>query len=182
MKYKTEDLIASLIGNVEAHIAEAEKFNQLSEEKLNWKVNPDSWSILECLEHLNLYGDFYIPEIKKRLKGNKSVPNSTFKSGLLGNYFANSMLPKKKLNKMNTFKDKNPSGSNLDKKTIDRFINQQKDIHLLLDESRNINLAKTKTSISISNFIKLKLGDTFRFVINHNERHIIQANNVLKNK
>ncbi|RXM56703.1 hypothetical protein BOQ60_25350, partial [Chryseobacterium sp. CH1] len=31
-----------------------------------------------------------------------------------------------------------------------------------------IDLEKTKTSISISKLIKLKLGDTFRFVIYHN--------------
>lgn len=35
------------------------------------------------------------------------------------------MLPKEKLNKMKTFKDKNPLNANLDKLIIDKFINQQ---------------------------------------------------------
>ena len=65
------------------------------------------------------------------------------------------MLPKEKLNKMKTFKDKNPIGSELDKKTIERFITQQEQILNLLDKSKEIDLNKTKTAISISKLIKL---------------------------
>lgn len=70
-------------------------------------------------------------------------------------------------------------GSKLDKSTIDRFIVQQQKMLELLIKSKSVSLNKTKTSISISNFIKLKLGDTFRFVINHDTRHIIQAKKLL---
>lgn len=111
------------------------------------------------------------------LKSNrKSTP--IFKSGILGNYFAKTMLPKEKLNKMKTFKDKNPINSTLDKKCIDRFILQQQKILELLDIARNKDLSKIKTSISISKWIKLKLGDTFRVIIYHNERHIVQSNKI----
>jgi hypothetical protein len=48
----------------------------------------------------------------------------------------------------------------------------------LLDKAKNVSLGKTKTGISISKLIKLKLGDTFRFVIYHNIRHIEQAKRV----
>ncbi|MEO9077333.1 MAG: DinB family protein, partial [Gelidibacter sp.] len=34
------------------------------------------------------------------------------------------------------------------------------------------------TAISISNLIKLKVGDTFRVVVYHNERHLVQANRI----
>src|SRR5690606_11364077 len=105
-----------------------------------------------------------------------------FKSGVLGGYFAKSMLPKEKLNKMKTFKDKDPMGSKLDKTSIDRFISQQAQILNLLDKSREIDLNKTKTAISISKLIKLKIGDTFRVVIYHNERHIVQANKIVNGK
>ena len=39
---------------------------------------------------------------------------------------------------------------------------------------------KTKTAISISKLIKLRLGDTFRVLIYHNERHIKQAERAIK--
>ena len=73
---------------------------------LTWKEKTDSWSILECLEHLNLYGDFYLPQMEKSIKNTTFKNENEFRSGLLGNYFAKTMLPEEKLNKMKTFKDK----------------------------------------------------------------------------
>ena len=182
MTITSEKLIQDLIERTRININQAEKFSLLSTEKLNWRAENDSWSILECFEHLNLYGDFYISEIKKRIENSNTQPKENFKSGLLGNYFAKSMLPKENLNKMKTFKDKNPIGSKLDKSTIERFVSQQEKILNLLDKSREIDLNKTKTAISISKLIKLKIGDTFRVVIYHNERHLEQAKKLLGEK
>jgi len=180
MTVNSEKLVQDLMEKTRINIKQAEKFRSLSKEQLNQRMEKDSWSILECLQHLNLYGDFYIPEIKSRIEHSKTQPKKDFKSGMLGNYFANMMSPKEHLNKMKTFKDKNPIGSALDASTIQRFIAQQEQLLNLLDQSRKVDLNKTKTSISISKLIKLKLGDTFRFVIYHNDRHIAQANRILK--
>jgi hypothetical protein len=90
------------------------------------------------------------------------------------------MLPKEHMKKMKTFKRKNPINSNLDKETvIKKFIYQQEQMLNLLALSKNKNLNKIKTSITLP-LLKFKLGDTFRFVIYHNERHIVQAQNILK--
>jgi len=88
------------------------------------------------------------------------------------------MLPKEKLNKMKTFKSMNPNGSDLDVFIIDKFINQQKEMLDLLNRVRTVNLQKVKTSISISKWIKLRLGDTLRVVIYHNQRHLVQVGKV----
>src|SRR5690606_40982799 len=112
---------------------------------------------------------------KNRIESSSTKTEKVFKRGWIGNYFAQSMLPKEKLNKMNTFKAMNPIHSNLNKAVIDVFIDQQNQILKLLTAAEHINLNKVKTSISITKMIKLKLGDTFRFMIYHNERHIVQA-------
>lgn len=180
MKFKTEELIAGLIEQTRININKVEIFRELSEKKLNHKENIEKWSVLECIEHLNLYAEFYNPEIRRRIEISHSKANAIFKSGVIGNYFVKTMLPKKKLNKMKTFKDKNPSGSSLDINVIDRFIIQQKEFLELIENSKNVNLTKTKTAISISKLIKMRLGDTFRFIVAHNQRHLIQAENARK--
>jgi len=180
MKFRTIELIAELIEKTRININRVEKYRELSDKELNFRESTEKWSVLECIEHLNLYGDFYNPEIRKSIEKSHSKPSEIFKSGIIGNYFVNTMFPKKKLNKMKTFKDKNPLGSSLNKSVIDRFISQQKEFLELIEKSKNINFSKTKTAISISKLIKLKLGDTFRFIIAHNERHLIQAENVMR--
>ncbi|MFT6810481.1 MAG: hypothetical protein ACJA01_003725 [Saprospiraceae bacterium] len=178
MKIKTAVLIEELIERTKDHINTIHGLKELSDDKLNWKSGLDRWSILENLEHLNRYGYFYLPEIQNRINQSVSKASVEFKSGILGNYFAKSMLPKQKLNKMKTFDSMNPLNSNLDRTTIDRFLSQQRTTLDLLDAARQINLTKVKTSISISKFIKLRLGDTFRVIIYHNYRHMVQIQNV----
>ncbi|MFC4872581.1 DinB family protein [Negadavirga shengliensis] len=178
MKTESENLILSLIEQTRQHLNFATSLKSKSDKELNWRENPESWSILECIEHLNLYGNYYLPEITDALSRTKTKGESHFKSGVLGNYFANSMLPKEKLNKMKTFKDKNPLNSRLDRSVIDTFIDQQLQLINLLDRSRKVSLNKVKIGISIAKWLKLKLGDTFRFIINHNIRHIKQVERI----
>ncbi|MBK1896003.1 DinB family protein [Chryseobacterium paridis] len=181
MKISSSQLIAELKNITQNNIQYVETLLQKTDRELNHRVSENSWSILECIEHLNLYGHFYIPEISKRIQASTSSPKSTFSPGILGNYFAKMMLPKEKPNPMKTLKTMNPIHSKLDKEVLNEFIKQQQQLLILLDQSKNINLEKIKTSISISKLIKLKLGDTLRFVIYHHIRHIGQAKRILKN-
>lgn len=175
----SETLINELIELTQKNRSDVQSFKNLTDNQLNLKHTTESWSILECIEHLNRYGNFYIPEISKRLKHSTLQASPTFKTGFLGNYFAKSMLPKEKLNKMKTFKSMNPNNSALDRQVLDTFIQQQDSLIKLLEDAKNTDLTKVKTAISISKLIKLRLGDTFRVVIYHNLRHIVQAKKVL---
>ncbi len=179
MKMNANQLISELENYTKNHLEKAEKFKNQPIENLTQRPTPESWNVLECLEHLNRYGDFYIPEMRRKMDNSFYPISKDFKSGILGNYFAQMMLPKEKLNKMKTMKKTNPIRKELDKKVIDKFIEQQKEILELLVLAKEKNLNKIKTGISISNWIRLKLGDTFRVVIYHNERHIQQAERAL---
>ena len=175
---QSEQLIQNAIEQTRQIINHAERLKNNDLRTLTRKENPGSWSILECLEHLNLYGDFYLPEIEHAIKNSYTKNDAEFKSSWLGNYFAKSMLPKEHMKKMKTFKDKNPLNAQLDKRVIERFIHQQIEMIELLTESEKISLNKVKIKISISRLIKLKLGDTFQFVINHNIRHMKQIERI----
>lgn len=174
MKARQGVVIEELLHLTDCAIKGAQAFKELSGEDLNAKKDQTQWSILECLEHLNLYGDFYLPEIEKQLlKGAKASDNSIFKSGVIGNYFTN--LMKANDGKMKSPKDKNPINSKLSAITIDRFLKQSETLKVLLNQGRNVDLTKTKAAISLSSMIKLRLGDTFRFYVYHIERHVLQA-------
>jgi hypothetical protein len=180
MKIEQAKLIEDLKSHTLDIIVQAKAFKSLPTEQVNWKSEPGSWSVLECLEHLNLFGDFYLNEIEGRISNSKSKSKQYFKSGWFGNYFANAMLPKNgKVKKIKTFRGKDPANSALTTSTIDRFLKQQDWMLTLLQKSEEIDFNKVKTSIAIPVF-KIKLGDTFRVVIYHNQRHIWQAENVLE--
>lgn len=179
-RMNTENLLQSLIETSRQIMNRLEQLRSCDLQALTWKQNKESWSVLECIEHLNLYGDYYLSQIDKAIAQSKYPSEAVFKSGWLGNYFANSMLPKEKLNKMQTFKDKNPLNANLNLDVLDRFADQQMTLLNLLNKSRQVSLNKVKIETSISKWIKMNLGDTFRFYIHHQLRHFNQIENVLK--
>ncbi len=184
MQVESKILLQDLTQRVAKVNEKIDLFKKMNNEQLNYRETPESWSILECIEHLNLYGDFYLPEIERSIlqtAHNQSI--EMFKSGWLGNYFANSMLPKNgKIQKMKTFKDKNPIHSALSMITLERFLKQQERLLQLLQQAEKVDLTKTRTAISITKWLTLRLGDTFRFFIYHIERHIAQAERVGKSK
>lgn len=175
---ESEKLIQILIEQTRQIMNRVEKLQQKDAAYLTWRHDPAAWNILECLEHLNLYGDYYLPAIEKAIHHSATRADTTFTSGMLGSYFTKSMSPKDKLNKMKTFKDKNPLNAVLDKSVIERFMAQQFKMLELLNKARNISLNKVKISTSISRLIKLKLGDTFQFIMQHNLRHLQQIERI----
>lgn len=158
-----------------------ERLRSYDIQKLTWKENINAWNILECLEHLNLYGDFYLPQMEKNIAESKTERELEFKSGFLGGFFAKSMLSQKQVIKMKTFKNKNPLKETLGFYTIDRFLNQQFKLLDLLNQSNHVSLNKIKIKTTISVFISINLGDAFQFNINHMLRHLQQIERIEKN-
>lgn len=176
MKILKSVLIDDLRLRTQENIKNVEALTSRNTSLLNKRFNAKSWSALECIEHLNRYSRFYLPELSVRLKEARRAPENHFvKSGFLGGYFAASVSNKPKLKKMKTFKEMNPVGSDLSGDVLTQFVNDQYELLNLLNEAQQKDLTNTKTAISISKYLKLRMGDTLRVVVYHNERHIAQA-------
>jgi hypothetical protein len=142
---------------------------------------PGRWSAAQCLAHLNVYGNFYLPAIEKGiLQGQKtgSSPARIFQSGFLGAYFTKIMQPDSKT-KMKSPANAVPSTIVDPVQTLAQFIDQQERLLTLIDQARTVNLNQVRIPISIAPWILLKLGDTFGFYTAHQLRHVQQAERAL---
>ncbi len=179
MKATQKDVIRELSAVTNRIIESAVSYTLLDDSMLFRRLAPQKWSVAECLEHLNLYGDFYIPAIRDFISEHSDAhPRHYFQSGFWGNYFARSMKVNQKDDptiKMKTFKDKNPIGMTIDRSVLDRFIRQQENYLELLTLADRIDINLKGIPITITGLIRLRLGDALRFTIYHNERHWIQA-------
>ena len=176
MNIPTTDLLEDLTKRTLQNIKDIELLSDFDASILNKKESTEKWSALECIAHLNFYSDFYLPEFDRRIRlSGYTRPSDTFNSGLLGNYFAKIVGPLDGAKKMKTLKISDPIHSEVDPGTLAKFKEHLMQTLVLLEKASEVNLVKTKTSISISKFIKLRLGDGFRVVIYHNQRHIEQA-------
>lgn len=181
-KFNSEALINSLAADVQQLIAAVDAMKGMDKIKLSYPLNNGKWTAIQALEHLNIYNRYYLPAIEAGITGNKSSRSAWFTSGMLGNYFTNMMKPSDVYqikNKMKTGKKYDPPGALNSEQVIAEFKTHQQKLLQLLELARNIDLGSIRIPISISKIIKFKLGDTFRFLIAHEQRHLVQARNAI---
>jgi hypothetical protein len=181
METTNEALVQQLRQQTQQLIGRVRHWSGLPLETLNWKAHANSWSMLECLEHLSLYGDFYLPEIERRLLAAQPLRQAgRYKGSWLGDYFAASMMPADgKIKPMRTFASKDPRNSQLPAVTVDRFLQQQEQFLRLLERAQRVDLVRTQTRLTLP-LLRLRLGDTLRFLVAHTERHVRQAERALR--
>ncbi|MCF6401628.1 DinB family protein [Chitinophaga filiformis] len=184
VKFETPVLLKELHLQIDELLKTAnEQFVPAPEDVLLQQPAPEKWSVAQCLDHLNAYSRFYVPAMEKAIQSALTgslppAPADTFKSGWLGNYFTKMMEPKTDGQpgmKMQAPKAYRPM-SNLDAgKVVSEFIGWQQQTKALLDRAQHVNLQRIKIPTTLGNWLKFSLGDTFRFVIAHERRHMAQA-------
>lgn len=172
-----DQLLDALEIRVNAHIQSAVEVFQNMHSELLLKPAPDGgWSIAQCLEHLNRYGDYYIPLIRQGLhRWEGVVKGGIFKSSFIGGYFTRMMDPDRGKKKIRAFKEYIPAAELDAHAVVAEFIRQQETLLICLQWARRADLNKIRIPISILKWLRLKLGDVLQFIIAHDERHLRQA-------
>lgn len=179
--FVTGILISDLKADVSKLISQTKELLLTDEYLLQQNPAAGKWSAVQCIEHLNSYNRYYLPQIEKALLNGayKNLPaQATYKPGWLGNYFTKLMKPGvngELTSKMQAPKDHRPNMNLNAKKVLAEFIEGEEKLLSCLERAEKINIARLRVPISLSKWIKLKLGDTFRFLVAHQQRHMLQA-------
>lgn len=182
-KFKSEELLNELAQDVRRIKEAAQFFTAADKNKMVYTPEKGRWSVVQILEHLNAYNRHYLPVIEKELSLITHDASAWFTSGYWGEKFTKMMKPDNVYevkNKMKTQKKMSFSNSlNVDT-VLTEFLAGQDKLLQLLEMARGKDLAKIHIPISLTKLIKLRLGDTLRFLIAHEQRHMIQARNTVK--
>ncbi len=175
-------LLEDLTHQVQRIIANVEdQLTHLPDAVLQLPPAQGKWSALQCLDHLNIYSRFYLPQLARIIEEGQAVQQPAppvFKSSTLGNWFTKTMQPKPDgalPMRMQAPKNARPAAQLDTTLVIKEFMEGQQQLLALLQNARNVDLRKLKVPTSLASWLKLPLGDTFRFFIAHEERHVLQA-------
>ena len=136
------------------------EYENLDPKLFNTIPAPKKWSVAECIQHLNITLDIYIPQMLDVVKNkNKYLgQNEYFRYSLIGKMAVKSMAPKENNKipmKMKTFKILKPIEIEYSKQEVlDKFISFQKDIISLIDGAENMSMEKPKNCDRSWDFIK----------------------------
>lgn len=186
MKQSVQAFLQNVKQDLEAQQKKVEEILQnYPDEFLYCQPSPGKWNVLECLEHLNLTYDYYLPQIKKGIERGKHLPASaSFQSGWFGKMMTNSMQPKPRGKigmKTKTFQKTTPRLKEGDKnRVVNSFLENQQTFLSYVEKASTLNLEKIKVVSLIGPILKFKLGDAFQFLTAHNNRHFLQMENALR--
>lgn len=144
------------------------------------------WSVAECYEHLNEFGDRYVDSIRAGLDGapeNSAEADQIFTPGLISRGVIKFFAPpyKIKIKTLGPFEPK--SYASLDKETVlNRYVSLQDTLIRIMKEARDqrIDLSGAVTSHPLFGLLKMTAAECFAIVEVHQRRHQWQAEQVLK--
>ena len=159
-------------------------FSNMSPEQLNWKPSAESWSIAQCLEHLIIADSSYFPDLKKITEGTYKMgfweKYSPF-TGLCGRLMKDRMH-EKATKKMIAPEKICPVSGKINYEIIELY---HKNVDLFLgyiSKSKNVDLDKAIIASTILQIVTYSLRDALEFLVQHEHRHINQAERVKENE
>jgi DinB superfamily len=178
----SNEILQNLQDDVRQIIFQANQLVNLPTSLLEMQPAPEKWSVAQVLEHLNHYARFYIVNVENKLNHHQTKSVDCFSPSWLGNYFTRLMKPSSDATiskKMKSPKSALPTTQPDAASMISEFVSHQHHLLNLLHIAASANLNTIRIPTSLSKWITLKLGDTFRFFIAHEERHFVQIKNTL---
>jgi len=154
-------------------------FGHLSAEQINWKPSVEGWSVGQCFEHLIKANSLFFPELKKiasEKRKNSFLENYSPLSSFFGNLMVKSLQKDER-------KFKAPSQAIVPPSEIDANIIEQFAVHQreMIEQFKSTEKADWQRTIITSPFMRLityKLADGLRIVVEHEKRHVRQAERV----
>lgn len=160
-----------------------QRLRHLSEDQLNRRPSPDTWSVGQCLEHLTIVGGHHLPAVVRKVKAASergSRPADTVKSGFVGRWLVQSMRTPVSQKALKTPQRYAPSGSRLPRTVVEVFGRQLDELSNLIDQARTINANRVRIPNPLIPLLQLRLTDEFAFLVAHIERHMAQVERVLQ--
>lgn len=154
----------------------------LSTEQLNWKPNPETWSIAQNIDHLIVVNETYYPVLASLKEGTYKTPfiaRLGFMVSFLGKTVLNAVKPDRK-KKMKTFQVWEPTVSRIKDDILHKFEKHQGELKRQIETSKDLVENGTVISSPANKNIVYKLETAFDIIVSHEQRHLEQAKEVLQ--
>jgi hypothetical protein len=152
----------------------------LDEERFNWRPDERSWSVAQCLDHLNVANLAYLDPMRTALNRKGRVRRGAIQPGFFGRWFVATLEPPPK-RRLPAPKKIVPAA----RKGRDEVIGEWRRIQAEVKELLRAGAAQDLNGIRFVNpffsLIRFSVGTGFQVIAAHERRHLWQAERVLAN-
>jgi len=176
--YSRQGLIAELLDRTEVIKAGTRSFLLLTDQQLEFSPAPDKWSIVEVFAHLNLSNNIYIKNILPPVTRALDFAPDEFRSSWLGEWAYEKIVPRPdgSVLRMRSAKSVKPTKTpENSREVIETFLRGCDALDDILRHAATKDIRRIRIPFHFVPFLHFSLGETLRFLIAHNERHLLQA-------
>ena len=152
----------------------------LIETQFNWRPNPETWSINECLEHLNVTARQYWSILAEAVNGariNGWFSPGPYKRAWIGNLMIRSTEPPARLRFKAPRRFRPPADIPMNQ-VLSSFMTFQDRLLDLIRDANGVDLGRPRLHSPGGRLFKLTLGQGIELMIAHERRHLWQARRV----
>jgi hypothetical protein len=176
--------LAQLTGEYEHAQRRLEKLvDGVSADRWPVRSDPDRWSVSECIAHLNLTSEAYIPRMQKAISEAKQLPAMTrakYRRDLKGWLLAKMVgpLPRiggKRIGRVSTTAAFVPTSTDAPGVLVATFAKHQLELLRMLGESNGLQIDKVSIVSPFGEKVRYDCYSAFTILPRHQERHLQQA-------
>lgn len=181
--FNKQALLHNLSDRTEMLLNRLRSFSLLNDDEFNKQPAAGKWSIAEIFEHLNILHGIYLTKIREKIDLAALSDTEEFKSGWLGDWVYSRIMPRVdgRLIKMKSPRFLQAHHQRLNgKEVLEEYSNQLRLQLQIFDQCRQLRMDGIYIPFASPRLLKLRLGDNLRFLVAHSERHMMQAESILR--
>jgi hypothetical protein len=150
----------------------------LTPRQLNWKPRPEAWSVGQCLEHLCVASEVYLPAISNSLEGRQPAVVQEITPGWFGRWFIRNYIePSSETRRARAPKKVTP-GALVEPAILDRFLRSNDKIREVIHRARTCDVNRIRFKNPFIPVIRFTVGTGLEILSKHERRHLLQAERI----
>ncbi len=150
----------------------------LDQAQLNWRPSANAWSVGQCLEHLYIANQVYLPPMSKALDGNPTSPVQTITPGWLGRWFIRTYIEPSSQSARARAPGKIAPAQEIDASVLDRFLRSNDHARALVRQASAYDVNRIRFVNPFVPLVRFTVGTGLEILWRHECRHLLQAERV----
>ena len=154
----------------------------LSSTQLNWKPTEGSWSIGQCLDHLLVANDVYLPAIAEALENRRPSPVQSITPGWFGGWFIRNYIEPSSGGGTARAPRKIAPSAQVDASVLDRFLQSNEVARNLVRRASAYDVNRIRFRNPFIPLLRFTVGTGLEIVSGHQRRHLLQAERIKQSR
>jgi DinB superfamily len=150
----------------------------LSPARLNWKPTEDVWSVGQCLHHLYVTNEVYLPAIAKALDDQPPSPVQRITPGWLGRWFIRTYIEPSPRSKRARAPGKIAPAQQIDSSVLEIFLQSNDIARALVRRAAGYDVNRLRFKNPLIPLVRFTVGTGMEILWRHQRRHLLQAERI----